>query len=277
MLNLQHITEKDVHDKLRTHIALAQPNSNEWCILNAALKMSDVYSFTNTRTYPRPDHPDPIKRKPLVYMMAAILISLRTTLENEQKAVLNLIAKFPKQKDLFKATPPEIESCIIPAGMANKKSITIRRAMDYVIKELNGNIEQLSKVPMTQAREKLLKIPGFGGKSTDCMLSIGLGHPSIAVDVNVFRTTSWLFNLPWSNQPDYADKKQVQFVKQLLDSAIPQDAFLTQIVHTYFLLYGKHAGTKHSLDKCLMKDYCMLCQKELEQSNQLDLFNSNTR
>jgi endonuclease III len=97
-----------------------------------------------------------------------------------------------------------------------------------------------------EARSEILKIPGVGPKSADCLLSIGQGKPSIAVDVNVFRATTWIFAFPWAENPNYNDNNQIRVVKELFDSSIPKDAFLTQIIHTFFLLYGKYAGSRHN-------------------------------
>ena len=272
MISLLNITEEDVRNKLRYYLIDAKEGSDKWRILKSALKLSDYFSFTENRTYPRPDHPDERKRKPIIYMLVAILISLRTTLENEQKAVLNLISKFPNSEELFKANTSEIEECIKPAGMASRKALIIRRALDYVLDKFDGNLEQLAKLETEVARDMILAIPGVGPKSADCLLSIGLGKASIAVDVNVFRVTSWIFSLPWAESPDYNDETQIKTVKDLIDSSIPKDAFLTQIIHTYFLLYGKHVGSKHpSNGKCLINEFCLCCKKHIREQ-QLDLF-----
>ena len=262
MINLRYITENDVITKLKYHLSKSQVGSDEWRILSSALKFSEVFSFTENRTYPRPDHPDENKRKPLIFMLIAILISLRTTLENEQKAVINLIDRFPTEELLFNASTKEIEMCIKPAGMPKMKSERIRRALDYVLENYDGKIETIGTFKKEEIRDLVLEIPGVGPKSADCLLSIGFGVPSIAIDINVFRVTSWLFDLPWSAKPDYGNKDQVSQVKKILDEAIGYDAFLCQIVHTYFLLFGKKMKSKHPINgPCLAEEFCLTCKK----------------
>lgn len=269
MLNLIDITELDVREKLKEALSHQKPNTEGWIILSVALQLSEYFSFTENRTYPRPDHPDKKKRKSLIYTLVAILISLRTTLENEQKAVLSLIEKFPTEDELFNANARDIEICILPAGMANKKALTIRRALDYVNANIQGGLESLDFQGVEEVREILLKIPGFGAKSADCFLSIGLGKPSIAVDVNVFRVTSWLFEFPWSDSPNYSNQFQVDTIKVFLDNNIPKDAFLCQIIHTYFLLFGKKLGAKHPTGPCLVYEFCNTCNKRKISQNLL--------
>jgi endonuclease III len=260
LLDLRHVTDDDVQQTIIGALKNTSPETHTWRILSSALLLSEHYSFTATRTYPRPDHPDPAKRKPLIFLLVGILVSLRTTLENEQRAMAEVIKRFPTVDSLQCATAQEIADAIRPAGMANRRAKQIRVALDYVEEHFNGGLESLSLLTTVEARNTLLSIPGIGPKSADCVLSIGLGKPSIAVDVNVFRVTSWLFALPWARNPDYRTEQHVSQVKELLDLAMPSDAFICQIVHTLFLLYGKAVGSKHpTFDSCLIQRYCLSC------------------
>lgn len=269
MIDLSNITDADVRNKIQSYLNQDIDN-NLRTILLCALKLSYHFSFIENRTYPRPDHPDINKRKPLIFMLVAILISLRTTLENEQKAVSNLIAKFPTSDELFNADIETIEECIRPAGMANKKAITIKNAIKYVKENFNGKLESLASLETEEARKEILKIKGVGSKSADCLLSIGLGKPSIAVDVNVFRVTSWIFATEWAENADYSNEKQVSAVKKILDDSLPKDAFICQIVHTYFLLFGKSLGSSHPKNKlCLLHENCNTCNNNKVKQNLL--------
>lgn len=229
--------------------------------------MSNYFSFSETRTYPRPDHPDPRKRRSLSFMLVGILVSLRTTLENEQRAMDNILQRFRTDEELYLATEEEFNEAVKPAGMAAKRANLIKRALNYVDKELQRDWESLEALPLEVARIKLLGIPGFGPKAVDCLLSIGLGHPSMVVDVNVFHIASQLFDLPWASYPNYSDEKAVLQVKQILDEAVPKDTFICQIVHTLFLLYGKKIKRKKtSQEECLIKQYCLYCQRVSKQN-----------
>ena len=266
MLDLTYISDSDVSAHIEKYLAKEAPDTPRWRILSSVLLLAKHFSFSDNRTYPRPDHPDPEKRKPLIFMLAAILISLRTTLENEQKAVLALIRRYPTENDLFGAQVHELKDVIHVAGMPERRAKTIRRALDYVELQFGGHLETLLEMKTGLAREALLKIPGVGPKSADCLLSIGLGKPSIAVDVNVFRVTSWLFRLHSEVPINYNDSEAVSAVKRLLDANIPRDPFACQIVHTLFLLYGKKSGRNHpSYGNCILADMCLTCLAEQQQ------------
>lgn len=159
MINLMEITEEDVRIKIKSYLKKDSSNQDQLRILNSALRLSNYFSFTNNRTYPRPDHPDVNKRKPLIFMMVAILVSLRTTLENEQKAMNNLISKFPTSDKLFLADVKSIEECIRPAGMATKKARTIVQALKYVEINFSGELEVLSHLETDEARFEIMKLP----------------------------------------------------------------------------------------------------------------------
>lgn len=260
MLDLSEVTDEIVALHLTEAISGLVDGTDAWRVLGFCSSIQNRYSFSATRTYPRPDHPDPAKRLPLVYLMAGIIVSLRTTLENEQRAMNRLIARFPTQADLLRARPNEIADCISCSGMAKVKSERIRLALDKVL-ELEGGLEGLAFKDKEDAREILLGFPGFGPKAADCMLTIGLGISSMVVDVNVFRVASALLGLPWSSAPDYSNSQWVKEVKQRLDKVVGDDPFLCQIVHTLLLLHGKHRRLRaHSSSACDLGRYCRSCE-----------------
>jgi endonuclease III len=261
-LDLTFVTDDDAALVLGAWFKGSRHGTAEWRISGAANRLSQRYSFVGTRTYPRPDHPVLEKRRPLIFTLVGILVSLRTTLENEERAMSALLRKYPTHDALRLASTEDLAEVLRPAGLAEMRANRIRRALEYVDLEFGGALENLIPLSTIEAREKILRIPGFGPKSTDCLLSIGLGKPSIAVDVNVFRVASRLLELPWSDSPDFGNADQVRAVKEALDAALPQDAFVCQIVHTLFLLHGKALGRRHPNDVsvCGLSPYCRSCE-----------------
>lgn len=262
MLDLTNVTDDLVAAHLARTMVEVRPGSDSWRVLGFCNEARQEFSFCATRTYPRPDHPDPKKRLPLVYLMVGILVSLRTTLENEQKAMAKLIERFPTEGRLLAAEPSEIAECIVCAGMSQTKSIRIRKALDYIA-TIPGGLNSLADLPVDAARSRLLEIPGFGPKSADCMLTIGLGIPSMVVDVNVFRVSSSLLGSPWAESPDYSNAVQVRAIKDQLDAIVGRDVFLCQIVHTYLLMHGKRYRLRgHDASDCRLGKYCRSCEAD---------------
>lgn len=94
-------------------------------LLTIILRLCDKYSFIENQTYPRPSHPLEEKRKDSYYTLIAIILSLRTTLENETRAVKAFIDKYKSIDEVLNADENEMTEVIKVAGMAQKKAQTI--------------------------------------------------------------------------------------------------------------------------------------------------------
>lgn len=245
------MTDSEVIDRLEHSIRCTPLHARDRLqVLGATRLCADRFSFTQTRTYPRPDHPDPQKRKSIFFLLAAIIVSLRTTLENEQIAMAALMERVQSDEHLLNLPVSELESLIRPAGMARQKAERITASL-HALAAYPGGIESLASLPMVQARAYLLSLPGIGPKAADCLLTIGLGIPSMVVDVNVHKTATWIL-LGSEKSVDYKDAKDVSLMKSRLDRALAgEDAFLYQIVHTHLLLLGKSMGRQgHATARC---------------------------
>lgn len=259
MLDLSRVTDRDVSDRLDQLITQQPKESTDtWRLLAASRELLNRFSFAGTRTYPRPDHPDPDKRKSVFFLAAGILVSLRTTLENEQAAMTRLMDAAQDDDGLFALTREQIETLIRPAGMAQQKSMRIFECI-RLLRDFPGGIEALGNTDLTSARQFLLSLPGFGPKASDCMLTIGLGKPSMVVDVNVFRSSQWILSGRVSGS--FSSAQDVSGVKERLDDALlGYDAFVFQIVHTMLLLHGKSMGRRgHDDERCIGSAYCLAC------------------
>jgi endonuclease III len=258
-LDLSLIEDSDVRVRLDAELARVD-NEDGLRILSACRQLSDRYSFSSTRTYPRPDHPDPRKRRSLTFLLTGILVSIRTTLENEQRAMDNVLERCTSDDDLRNISVEELASLIEPAGMQQKKAQTIQSALKYAQREFGDEFEQLSQMAMEDRREAILAIPGVGPKAADCFLSIGMGMPTAVVDTNVFRAYHHLFGTSTALAPSFNRTRDVEFVRLQIDSSVPADAFLRQIVHTLFLLYGKdRLGYREKSGQCAASQACLSC------------------
>lgn len=236
--------------------------TDSWRVISAALELSYWHSYSDTRTYPRPDHPNPRKRKPVEFLLAAVLISLRTTLENEQRVVDAVIERYPSVESLKGARLEDLSELIRPAGMPNQKAERIVLSL-RLLDEVEGGLKGLASWGKQDARNYLLTLPGVGPKAADCILSIGLGHASVVVDTNVFRTTTHLFNVTWETEPNFSNPNHVALIKRRLDAVVKEDLLLSQIVHTLFLLEGRQLRG-NGYGHCKMGQFCETCSSRTE-------------
>lgn len=242
-------------------------NDTEQKILEITLQLMGQYSFAKYQTYPRPSHPEASKRSNIYITMVAILISLRTTLENEERAVDAFMKKFKIPQDVLNSDIEEISEIIKVAGMPTKKATAIMDATKYVVEVLEEDWGQFLEMDIDKAREEIMKIPGVGQKTADCLLELGLDLPTIVIDTNMFRVVSRIFGMEWAESPDFSSKKQIQGAKDLIEDNLAKNGFVYQIVHTMLLLHGKNVCRSNpSCSKCQFVNRC----KFLKNRHSLD-------
>lgn len=230
-------------------------SQSERDILSLVATLMKDYSFTKNQTYPRPHHPNPSKRKDAYFTLIAIILSLRTTLENEQKAVNLFLEKFDSIYDVANSNIEEIKNIISCAGMPQKKSQNIIDITNYIINNYSGDINNINRGNIVEIRNKLLEIPGVGEKSADCMLELAFDLPSIVVDTNVFRVVVRLFLE--EKKMNFEKGRDILEVKQYLEENIIRDYRIFQIVHTILLLHGKYICRSNPLcEKCKLSSKC---------------------
>lgn len=222
-------------------------------ILSFVRQLFDTYSFVDNQTYPRPTHPNKAKRANAYFTLLAIIISLRTTLENETKAVNKILKKYHNIDDILSADIHELKEAIKCAGMPEKKAWVIINMSNFIKEKYNGNINNINTGNVQEIRKKLLEIPGIGEKSADCMIELGFDLPSIVVDTNVFRVISKMF---FERKMFFENKQDIIDIKKFLENNLPADFRIYQIVHTMLLLHGKYI--------CKSVPKCNICEKKNE-------------
>lgn len=218
-------------------------------------RLMNNYSFVDNQTYPRPSHPNINKRKDAYFTLVAILLSLRTTLENEIKAVDSFMQKYNSINDVLNSDVDKLEKIIKCAGMPKKKSVIIINVSKYIVDNYKSDINNINVGSIDEIRKKLLEIPNVGEKTADCMIELAFDKPSIVVDTNVFRVTSRLF---FSNKKmDFTNKENVVEVKKFIEDKIEKDTHIYQIFHTIVLLHGKYVcKSKPHCDRCCINSLC---------------------
>lgn len=75
--------DKEALSIIESRLETKKLNEYEKEILTVVKLLMKYYSFTDNQTYPRPNHHNPEKRKDAYFTLMAIILSLRTTLENK--------------------------------------------------------------------------------------------------------------------------------------------------------------------------------------------------
>ncbi|MFQ5920642.1 MAG: endonuclease III domain-containing protein, partial [Nitrososphaerales archaeon] len=120
---------------------------------------------------------------PLRILIGTIL-SARTKDENSRVAVQNLFEKYGTAEKLASADTKKVEKLIRPAGFYRVKAKRIKEVANMLLEQYDG------EVPTNI--DDLLKLPGVGRKTANCVLVYAFDKPAIPVDTHVHRIANRL-------------------------------------------------------------------------------------
>ena len=121
------------------------------------------------------DH-DPYK------VLIRTILSQRTRDENTDQATNNLFNKYKDIYEVVDAPIDDVKELIRPAGFYNVKAGRIQEVSQILIDQYGG------EVPDTV--EELVKLPGVGRKTANCVMVFAFELPAIPVDTHVHRISN---------------------------------------------------------------------------------------
>ena len=122
------------------------------------------------------------------------ILSQRTRDENTDRASAQLFSQYHTMTEIAGADPTRLEPLIRPAGFYRVKAQRIVEVSKKLLDEFKGQVPDDIK--------NLLKLPGVGRKTANCVLVYGFQKPAIPVDVHVHRIANrlaWLKPNPGRN------------------------------------------------------------------------------
>jgi endonuclease-3 len=176
------------------------------------------------------------------------ILSQRTRDENTDQATLELFNKYPDMEDVALAPQDKLEKLVKSAGFYRVKSKRIKEVSHILMDDYNG------VVPDTM--EELLKLPGVGRKTANCVLVYAFEKPAIPVDTHVHRISNRL-GLVNSKEPDKTELE--------LEKIIPKKFWIE--LNDLMVQFGQDIcrpiGPKH--EECPLAEICDYYQKILNQ------------
>lgn len=121
------------------------------------------------------DH-DPYK------VLIRTILSQRTRDENTDQATNNLFSKYKDIYEVANAPLDDVKELIRPAGFYNVKAARIQEVSQILIDQYGGI------VPDTV--DELVKLPGVGRKTANCVMVFAFELPAIPVDTHVHRISN---------------------------------------------------------------------------------------
>ena len=115
-------------------------------------------------------------------VLVRTILSQRTRDENTDQATNNLFSKYKDIYEVVEAPTDDVQELIKPAGFYRVKAGRIQEVSQILIDEYGGD------VPDTL--EELVKLPGVGRKTANCVLVFAFELPAIPVDTHVHRISN---------------------------------------------------------------------------------------
>ncbi len=188
------------------------------------------------------------KKKPFKILISTIL-SARTRDTSTKDATDTLFAKFNTPELIAKANIAELEQLIYKVGFYKNKAHNIKETSKILIKQHN------SKVP--KEFNELIKLPGVGRKTANCVLAYAFNIPAICTDVHVHRI---------SNRLGWVKTKKPEETEKALSKIIPKEQWIR--INKIFVKFGQQIcvpiNPKHQL--CPIES---ICPKDFTMENEM--------
>lgn len=172
-------------------------------------------------------------------ILIGTILSARTKDENTAKVVKNLFSKYKSVRHLAKARTKDVERIIRPIGFYHVKAKRIIDVAKIIDSQYKG------KVPSNL--EDLVKLPGVGRKTANCVLVYGFEKAAIPVDTHVHRISNRL-GLVKTKTPE---ETEIELMKK-----IPKKFWLE--INDTFVMYGQNICKPISprCDVCKIRSLC---------------------
>ncbi len=172
-------------------------------------------------------------------ILIGTILSARTKDESTTKVCKVLFSKYKNAKSLANAKVKDIEKIIKSIGFYHVKSKRIIEVAKIIDSQYKGIVPD--------DLETLVKLPGVGRKTANCVLVYAYEKPAIPVDVHVHRI---------SNRLGLVDTKTPEDTEQELMKKIPKKFWLD--INDTFVMYGQNICKPISpmCDVCKIKRNC---------------------
>jgi len=154
-------------------------------------------------------------------ILIGTILSARTKDETTTKIVKALFSEYKTPKELANAKLKDVEKIIKSIGFYHVKSKRIIEVSKIIDSQFKGIVPD--------DLETLLKLPGVGRKTANCVLVYAFEKPAIPVDIHVHRI---------SNRLGLVETKTPEDTEQELMKKIPKKYWIE--INDTFVMYGQN-------------------------------------
>ncbi len=187
-----------------------------------------------------------IEYNPFKILISTIL-SARTRDENTRKVTKRLFNKYNKPNQIANVGIDELENLVYETGFYKVKAARIKEVSKIIQDEYDGIVPS--------EFDKLMKLPGVGRKTANCVLAYAFKTPAIACDTHVHRI---------SNRIGLVKTKYPEETEEELKKIIPKKIWIR--INSVLVKFGQQIclpnRPKH--DICPIED---ICKKDFSMEN----------
>ncbi|MGR3176507.1 MAG: endonuclease III domain-containing protein [Candidatus Anammoxibacter sp.] len=180
---------------------------------------------------------------PFEVIIGAILTQ-NTNWTNVEKAIRNLKdANVFTPDKFFKIEITKLAELIKPAGYFNVKAKRIKKFINWLFENYDGDLTQMFAQSLGTLREELLSVNGIGPETADSILLYAGNKPTFVVDTYTYRILSRHDLIP--EDSTYDD------IKDFLEDNMPEDVKLYNEYHALLVQIGKEfCKPKRKCENC---------------------------
>lgn len=138
-----------------------------------------------------------LKYKTPFELLIATILSAQCTDAQVNRVTEKLFREYKTPQDYVKAPIAELENAIRPTGFYKNKAKSIKGCSQGILDFYKGEVPS--------SMEELLRLPGVGRKTANCVLGAAFGVPGVVVDTHVKRLALKLA-LTENKDPDKIEK-----------------------------------------------------------------------
>jgi endonuclease-3 len=194
--------------------------------------------------------PGKFKHRNPYNVLISTILSQRSKDEKTAIASEQLFNVYDTPEALASATLPKIEELIKPAGLYSAKAKNIRMVAQILIEKYG------SKVPNDV--DEMIKLPGVGRKTANCVMVYGFNEPAIPVDTHVHRI---------SNRLGWVSTKMPEQTETALEKTLPKKYWIE--INELLVRFGQEVCRPIGphCRECPLNDLCPTGIENLKQND----------
>lgn len=185
---------------------------------------------------------------PMDELIRAIL-SQSTTNVNSDRTYQNLKDRFTTWEAVRRARVSSIEKTIRSGGLANQKSIRIKKLLNEIHKRRGSlDLSFLRSVTVEEAKQFLASLEGVGPITVACTLLFACNKPVFPIDTHILRVAKRLGLLP--------EKVSDTEAHRIMGQLIPRERYYE--MHINMIRHGRGIcrPSEPMCEGCCLVDYC---------------------